>query len=63
MMCRKLADAGMAVLLIDHNIGFLQPLATRLACLEAGVVIADDTPDLTLANPRVRDAYFGMAEL
>jgi hypothetical protein len=27
------------------------------------VVIADDTPDLTLANPRVRDAYFGMAEL
>lgn len=63
VMCRKLADAGMAVLLIDHNIGFLQPLATRLACLEAGVVIADDTPDLTLANPRVRDAYFGMAEL
>lgn len=62
-ICTRLAGQGLAILLIDHNVEFLRPLATRLICMEAGQVIADATPEQTLANPRVRDAYFGMNEL
>ena len=40
-LCAKLAEAGMAILLIDHNVDFLRPIATRLICMDAGRVIAD----------------------
>lgn len=62
-ICTRLAGEGLAILLIDHNVEFLRPLATRLICMEAGRVIADATPAETLADPRVRDAYFGMNDL
>lgn len=60
-ICETLAASGLAILLIDHNVEFLRPLATRLICMEAGRVIADASPEETLADPRVQDAYFGMA--
>jgi branched-chain amino acid transport system permease protein len=59
---RALAAAGLAVLLIDHNIEFLRPLATRLACLDAGRVIADGPLDDVLADNAVRNAYFGLVQ-
>lgn len=62
-ICTRLAETGLAILLIDHNVGFLRPVAARLICMEAGQVIADALPDETLADPQVQDAYFGMTEL
>lgn len=59
-LCRALADAGMAVLLIDHNVGFLKPIADRLVCMAEGRILADGSPEATLADPSVRAAYFGM---
>lgn len=62
-VCKSLAASGMAILLIDHNIEFLTPCATRLVCMEAGHIIADGSPEETLNNPSVRDAYFGVTAL
>ncbi|MEL0143402.1 MAG: branched-chain amino acid ABC transporter ATP-binding protein/permease [Alphaproteobacteria bacterium] len=59
-LCRALADAGMAILLIDHNVDFLKPIADRLVCMAEGRILAYGNPDGVLADPAVRAAYFGM---
>lgn len=58
--CKSLAASGLGILLIDHNIAFLTPCATRMICMAAGRIIADGIPAQTLADPAVREAYFGM---
>ena len=58
-ICRRIADAGSAVLLIDHNVDFLRPVVTRLACMDAGRIIAAGAPEAVLADPGVRAAYLG----
>ncbi len=57
---RARAARGLAVLVIDHNLDFLRPLATRLACLDSGCLIANGPVEAVLTDPAVRDAYFGL---
>ena len=56
---RALARAGAAVLIVEHNMPFLLPLADRLACLDAGRLIAAGTPDAVRHDARVVEAYLG----
>ena len=63
---RELADwlqdirtDGMTLIIVEHNMGFLMPLASRMACLDHGVVITEGTPAQLRAHPQVIAAYLG----
>jgi branched-chain amino acid transport system permease protein len=58
---RRLADQGTALIVVEHDVEFLIPLADRLACLEAGRLIALGPPAAVRGNPAVQAAYFGAA--
>nr|WP_211113526.1 branched-chain amino acid ABC transporter ATP-binding protein/permease [Azospirillum endophyticum] len=58
---RDLAGEGMAVLLVEHDMGFLLPLAGRVLCLDRGRVIYDGPADGVRRNSAVAEAYLGPA--
>jgi branched-chain amino acid transport system ATP-binding protein/branched-chain amino acid transport system permease protein len=56
---RGLAGTGIGFLVIDHDMGFLMPLAGRLACLHEGRLIASGPAEAVRADPAVIEAYLG----
>lgn len=55
----ELARSGMAVLLIEHNIGFVSRMCEHILVLDSGRRIAQGTPAQILNNPEVIEAYLG----
>jgi branched-chain amino acid transport system ATP-binding protein len=53
------ADFGVTLLIIEHNIRAITSLAQRIYCLAHGELLADDTPERLVNDPRVIDAYLG----
>ena len=58
---RGIAERGIAVLLIEHDMHFLLPLAHRVVVLNFGAKIAEGTPDEVRSHRAVLDAYLGHA--
>ncbi|BBK40849.1 branched-chain amino acid ABC transporter permease [Allostella vacuolata] len=56
---RVLKTRGLAMIIVDHNLGFLLRLADRVACLDQGRVVAIGTPDQVRRDPAVIAAYIG----
>ena len=50
---------GCAVLLVEHNAGFIMEHCDRVVVLALGSVLADGSPAEIQANPLVRSAYLG----
>lgn len=53
------ADEGVSFVIVEHNIGFVFSLASRIVVLDAGRLLANDTPDGIRKNQEVIDAYLG----
>jgi branched-chain amino acid transport system ATP-binding protein len=53
------AQLGLPLVLIEHDTGFIQGLADRVAVLDFGKLIALGSPREVLAEPHVIEAYLG----
>ncbi|CAN5463699.1 ABC transporter ATP-binding protein [soil metagenome] len=61
-LIRGIADDGVGVLVIDHNLGFVLELADTVHVLEFGAVVASGTPEQIGNDARVREIYLGGTE-
>lgn len=60
-LVRKLWDAGLTVLLIEHNMRAAMSVCERFLVLNFGTKIAEGTPNEIRSNPQVITAYLGAA--
>ncbi len=56
---RSLADDGITVMLIEHNVRMVLDTCTRALVLNFGAAIALGDPDVVAAEPQVVEAYLG----
>jgi branched-chain amino acid transport system ATP-binding protein len=54
-------DEGRTVLMVEHHMEVLLGLADRVAVMHHGALLAIDTPERIMADPRVQEAYVGDA--
>lgn len=61
-LIRAMRDEGRSIILVDHNVKGVQALVDRMVAMSGGTKIADDRPDLVLADEQVRRVYLGSRE-
>ena len=58
-LVRLLADAGAAVVLVEHNFRLVLDVSDEIYVLAEGTVIASGTPDQIATHPEVLHKYLG----
>jgi branched-chain amino acid transport system ATP-binding protein len=61
LLC-QLAEAGMAVLLVEHDMELVMRVCSRINVLDFGAVLMVGTPGEVRADERVRAAYLGAVD-
>ena len=58
---RLQSERGMAVLLVEHDLGMVGEVVDRVVVMDLGQVIAQGSFDEVMADPVVRQAYLGVS--
>jgi branched-chain amino acid transport system ATP-binding protein len=56
---RAIVDAGVSILLVDHDMGLVLGICDRIHVIEFGRTIAHGAPEAVAADPHVVEAYLG----
>src|SRR5512141_2503628 len=56
---RSLREGGITILMVEHIMEAVMPIADKVVVLNGGVKIAEDTPAVVTADERVITAYLG----
>jgi ABC-type branched-subunit amino acid transport system ATPase component len=58
-LLRRIAEAGIAVVLVEHDMSLVMSVSDRVVVLDAGARISEGTPAEVRNDPAVRKAYLG----
>jgi branched-chain amino acid transport system ATP-binding protein len=58
---RRVNATGISFLIVEHNVEFIAALCHRVIMFEQGRKLTEGTPDEVRNDPRVLEAYLGMA--
>ncbi len=58
-LIRRICDAGITVLLVEHNMGLVMQVSDRILVLDYGSRLAEGSPEQIRNDPRVIEAYLG----
>jgi branched-chain amino acid transport system ATP-binding protein len=58
-LIRKIAESGVTVLLVEHNMRLVMDISDRVLVLDRGQLLADGTADEVRVDPQVVRAYLG----
>lgn len=58
-MIRSLKESGLTILMVEHIMEALMPIADKVVVLSGGVKIAEAAPEVVTADERVITAYLG----
>jgi len=61
LLLHSVAADGVALLVVDHRIDFVDALCDRVTVMETGRVVAEGPPPSVWRDRRVMDAYLGVA--
>ncbi len=61
-LIRSLAEEGMTILLIEHNMSFVMGLCSRITVLNFGCTLITGDPEQVSHHPEVIEAYLGVSE-
>jgi ABC-type polar amino acid transport system, ATPase component len=51
-LIRQLADEGMTMVIVTHEMGFAREVATRVLFMDGGSIVEDDAPERIFTNPQ-----------
>ncbi len=61
-LLRRISGLGIAVVLIEHDMGLVMEVSQRIVVMSYGKEIADGTPEQIRTNPDVIEAYLGVED-